>query len=196
MVEIAVAFPFLILIVIVLIDFGIVFASFLSLVNATREGAVFASMYPQLAITSPSQCLQVTGTATVSTPHDPDQSITGATCVGYQDDKPYAGGAGVTNTLSIWTEYVDRIRNDVVLPVGEPLKATQLADVDLLYIDRPIIGPTSSTCPTQRDAGCPITVTVHYFIHTFTSDMSFPIFGRFGLPNTYRIDYTMGMPIR
>jgi hypothetical protein len=48
-VEIAVTLPFLIVIVIALVEMGIVFASYLSLVNAAREGAVFASMYSELS---------------------------------------------------------------------------------------------------------------------------------------------------
>lgn len=185
MVEVAMFLPLLILIVIVLIDFGIVFASYLSLVNAAREGAVFSAMYPQLADPS---CGSI--------PHEALYSITGTACIGYQDDKAYGGGGGITNTVKIWDEYVDRIKNDSFVPVAETLEAAQLVDQDLLYIDRPILGPTSSVCPTRRDAGCYITVTVRYRIHTFTSDISLPIYGRFGLPSYYQINYTVGMPIR
>lgn len=180
MVEIALSLPLLILIVIVLIDFGIVFASYLSLVNATREGGVFSAMYPQLA-----------NTTCGSDPHDQAISYSGVACIAAQDDQSYGGGGGYTSTVTIWNEYVNRIKNDVFVVVGESLKSSQLADQDILYIDRPI---TNSGCGTI--SGCPITVTVHYRVHTFTSDMSLPGYGRFGLPNFYEIKYTIGMPIR
>ncbi|MBI5033921.1 MAG: pilus assembly protein [Chloroflexi bacterium] len=181
MVEIALTLPLLILIVIVLIDFGIVFASYLSLVNATREGAVFAAMYPQLAS---STC--------GSNPHDLVFSYSGTACAISQDDQSYGGGGGVyTSTVTIWKEYTNRIKNDVFVVVGEQLKASQLADQDILYIDRPVL---RNGC--GYTAGCPITVTVRYRVHTFTSDMSLPGYGRFGLPNYYEIKYSVGMPIR
>ena len=181
MVEIALTLPLLILIVIVLIDFGIVFASYLSLVNATREGAVFATMYPQLA-----------NTTCGSNPHDLGFAYSGTACTIAQDDQSYGGGGGVySSTVTIWNEYTNRIKNDVFVVVGEQLKASQLADQDILYIDRPVL---RSGC--GYTAGCPITVTVHYRVHTFTSDMSLPGYGRFGLPNYYEIQYSVGMPIR
>ena len=191
MVEIALTLPLLILIVIVLIDFGIVFASYLSLVNATREGSVFAAMYPQLAIANVSQCVAQSGSPTVSSPPETGLSYTGATCSVPADDQSYGGGGGYTSTVTIWNEYADRIKNDVFVVVGESLKASQLADQDILYIDRPIL---NSGCGNA--SGCPITVTVRYRIHTFTSDMSLPGYGRFGLPNYYEIKYSVGMPIR
>ena len=196
-VEVALFLPLLIAIVIVIIDFGIVFASYLSLVNATREGAIYAAMYPQLAITNISQCTTQTGSPTVSSPATVNLSYSGSSCVTPQDSQGYGGGAGVTNTVHIWDEYTNRIQNDVFTVIGEQLEASQLADTDQLYIDRPILAPaTDSTCPLSKNSGCPITVTVHYRIHTFTSDMSLPGYGRFGLPNYYQINYSVGMPIR
>lgn len=199
MLEVAVALPFLLLIVIGIIEFGIVFASYVSLVNAAREGAVFASMYPALA-----------DTTCGATPNP--------TCTGPNDDQAF--GTGTT----IWDEYVKRVNDEVVVVVGEPLKAGQLLDQDILTVQRPTLGPTTSSCPTRKEAGCPITVTVHYRLHTLTSDMSLPaprvksnvppaatwtqwffnIIGnvdwstgwRMGLPNYYEIVYSFGMPIR
>ncbi len=49
LVEIAVGAPFLILLVLAFIEMGIVFAVYISLINAAREGAMFASKYPQLS---------------------------------------------------------------------------------------------------------------------------------------------------
>jgi hypothetical protein len=199
MLEVAVALPFLLLIIIALIEMGIVFASYLSLVNAAREGAVFASMYPTLA-----------DLTCGSTPNPG--------CVGPKDSQAF--GSGTT----LWDEYVKRVNDEIVVVIGEPLKAGQLLDQDILTVQRPILGPTSTSCPTRSEAGCPITITVHYRLHTFTSDISLPaprvrstvppgatftdwvfnVLGnvdwstgwRMGLPNYYQIDYSFGMPIR
>lgn len=193
-VEVTMFLPLIIMIVLVVIDFGIVFASYLSLVNAAREGAVFAAMYPQIGVTdtSSSQCVTGSISPTVSSPHDPSLSDSGTSCIGYQDDKPYTGGGGITNTTSIWNSYVNRIKGDSFIPVAESLEAAQLVDQDTMYIDRPVLG----SCSPARSAGCFITVTVHYRLHTFTSDISLPGVGRFGLPNYYQINYSVGMPIR
>ena len=161
MVEVAVTLPFLILIVIALIEMGIVFASYISLVNATREGAVFASMYPQL-----------------STPPK------------YGTDVYYGTGGGISPSLTISYEYTTRIQNEI-LAVTNTLRTGQLIDQENLTMPPPVIDPT---CGINQ--GCPITVTVSYQVHTFTSDVSLPYFGRFGLPNYYLLSYTMGMPIR
>ncbi len=208
MLEVSVALPFLLLIVIGIIELGIVFASYVALVNAAREGAVFASMYPNLAQSSCG-----------STPNP--------TCVGAKDNQAYGTGS------TIWDEYFKRINDEIVVVVGDPLRAGQLLDQDTLTVERPIVSSncTSCTCPTPpcscpsgKEIGCPITVTVHYRIHTLTSDMSLPvprvksdvppaatwtqwffnILGnvdwstgwRMGLPNYYQLDYSMGMPIR
>lgn len=180
MVEVAIALPFLIVIVIALVDMGIVFASYLSSVNATREGAIFASEYSRLV---DSTC--------GSTPNP--------TCVGANDNIPF-GSTGATSS-TIWSEYTNRVANDVFVPLGETLRRNGLLDQDILTIDRPVIGSSPiPPCPqgstTALDAGCPITVTVHFRLHTLTSDISLPSFGRFGLPNYYQINYSMGIPIR
>jgi hypothetical protein len=164
-VEIAVTLPFLIVIVIALVEMGIVFASYLSLVNAAREGAVFASMYSELS--------------------DPQ---------GRYDNRLYGGV--ITGTVTISNEYTSRVFNEIFVALAEPLRASQLLDQDRLIVDRPVLAPTSSSCPTALEAGCPITVTVHFRIHTLTSDMSLPGVGRLGLPNYYQMNYSIGMPIR
>ena len=205
MLEVTVALPFLLLIVIGIIEFGIIFASDVSLVNATREGAIFASMYPKLADTSCG-----------STPNP--------ACVGANDTKPF--GVAITSTDSIWEEYVRRVNDEIVVVVGDPLRSNGLLLTDTLSIDRPILGPTSTSCPTRVEAGCFITITVHYYVRTFTSDISLPVprvrssynpssasswatyfFGilgnvdwstgwRMGIPNSYQLNYTLGVPIR
>jgi hypothetical protein len=163
--EISVALPFLLLIVFALVEMGILFASYLSEVNAAREGAIFASKYAALI---DSTC----------------GSSPNPTCVGSGDNNTYSG------SQSIWEEYQTRISNDLFVAIGEQLKQGQLVDQDTLTVYRPI---ANATCGTA--IGCPVTVTVSYRIHTFTSDISMPYFGRFGLPNYYQITYTVGMPI-
>lgn len=200
------AIPFLLLIVFALIELGIIFASYLSLVNATREGTVFASMYPELA------------DATCGATPNP-------LCVGAKDNQTFGSGS------TIWREYVKRVNDEVVVVLGDPLRAGQIVLTNTLTVQRPILGPTSTSCPTRKEAGCPITVTVRYYVRTFTSDMSLPVpraragtppmpgagatpaqwsswffavIGnvdwstgwRMGLPPYYQIDYTYSLPIR
>jgi len=204
--EISVAVPFLLLIVFALVEFGIIFASYLSLVNATREGAVFASMYPDLA--------------------DPTCGATpNPQCIGAKDNQAF--GAGTT----LWREYVKRVNDEIVVVLGDPLRAGQIVLTNTLTVRRPVLGPATSSCPTRKEAGCPITVTVSYYVRTFTSDMSLPVprarpgtppmpgagaspeqwtnwffavIGnvdwstgwRMGLPPYYQLDYTYSLPIR
>lgn len=47
-IEIAFTLPLLLMIVLALFEMGVVFGSYISLANATREGAIFASMHPEL----------------------------------------------------------------------------------------------------------------------------------------------------
>ena len=178
----AIALPFLIAIILLLIEMGILFASFVSLVNATREGAMFASTYPQLA------------DQTCGTTSPPPDDTPG--CNGTHDSDPYLG------SVHYWDEYRRRINDEIVVTVGEPLRGTGVVDVDTLTVDRPVVDWSCKPDPNRPSyvdpfgAGCPITVTVHYKLHTFTSDMSLPGFGRFGLPNYYQLDYTLTMPNR
>ena len=71
-VEIAFSLPFLLVIVLIVIEMGIVFSTYLAVVNAAREGAVFASMYPKLV------------DATCGSTPQPD-------CVGASDSLPMNG---------------------------------------------------------------------------------------------------------
>jgi Flp pilus assembly protein TadG len=160
MVEVALTLPFLLVIILALVEMGILFASYIALVNATREGAIYSSMHPELS----------------------DSSKTPAVTT--------------QNQNTVWEIYQNRVIDEVSVAVGNKLYEGQLADAPNLVVDRPVLGPTSTQCPNRNDMGCPITTTVHYQIHTFLSDASLPAFGRFGLPSTYRIDYSMSMPIR
>ena len=166
-VEIAISVPFLLILLLGVLEMGIVFATYLAVVNATREGAVFASMYPQL---SDAACAR-----------SPQPACTGA-----HDGDAYGGGGTMPET--IWTEYVNRISNESFVQPGEVLRADGLIKSGIFYVERPY-------APAYT-IGSPITVTVHYTITTLTSGMSFPFFGRLGLPNSYHIRYEFAMPIR
>lgn len=171
-VETAMALPLLIMIVLALIEMGIIFASYVALVNAAREGAYYAMNHPELAYSSCGK----TPPPTCSGPDDNDPS-TGT---------PYSG------TRSIWTEYETRVSDEVLTSVAERLKGGDLItlqeDQDFVVM-RPVI---SSSCKTE---GCPITVTVQFKIQTFTSSMSLPGVGRFGLPNYYQLNYSYEVAI-
>jgi Flp pilus assembly protein TadG len=174
MVELSIALPFLILIVLALVEMGIVFASYLSLVNATREGAIFASMHPELI-----------NSTCGATPYP--------TCAANatNDNSPF-GSTGTTST-TVWSEYNNRVSNEVFVVLGETLERGGLLNQDNLTVYRPV---ASSGCTQPIGAGCQITVTVNYQIRTLTSGISLPAFGRFGLPSSYQINYNMAIPIR
>jgi hypothetical protein len=191
MVEISLALPFLVVIVMALIEFGMVLAAYLSLVNATREGAVFASEYSQLA---DSNCNPDSNPNAYPLPEG-----TSGYCTGAHDDDPVSGSGTTSSTL--WSEYYQRVSNEVYAPIGQPLEQGGLLNQDILTVDRPLVGtlqipPCPSGSTTGLDAGCPITVTVHFRVHTLTSGISLPGFGRMGLPPYYQINYTYAMPIR
>jgi hypothetical protein len=171
MVEMAVALPLLIMLLIAFIEMGILFASYIALVNSAREGAFFASTCPELTDSSKDSSTSCT--------NDP-------------------------STTNI-ERYRARVEGDIIDAIANQLfeAAIQQKDSgcqdaspnngvdkykDCLKLDRPVSGSSF--------VGTNITVTVHYRIHTFTSDMSLPSVGRFGLPNYYQIDYSMGLPIR
>lgn len=50
--------------------------------------------------------------------------------------------------------------------------------------------------PEGTSAGSPIGVTVIYRLHTFTSGISMPVFGRLGMPQYYTLAWTTVAPIR
>ncbi len=176
-VEVAVGVPFLLAIVVALIEMGMIFASFLSVVTATHDGAFFASNYPTLAAAN---CGDTPAAYPPASP-PPD------TCVGAHDNDTIPGGS-----VQIYSEYYNRASVDI-LAVSGPLQAQLLLDPDSLIISRPI---TDTTCTNIGEMGCAITVTVTYQLHTLLSAVSVPYFGRFGLPSYYTIQYSMGMPIR
>ena len=171
MLEVAVAIPFLLLLVIALVEMGVAFASYAALINGAREGAMFASMCPSVT----------------------DSSKDTDTYFGYHCAPPKQN----------IREYRDRVNNDIVTPLGQELVAGQIQLEDAacnsgdpfwgyvrcLKVDRPIKAATCTTCcstlvccpagppccPTGLEPGCPITVTVHYRLRTFTSDISLPV---------------------
>jgi Flp pilus assembly protein TadG len=168
MVEVALTFPLLMILAIAFVEMGILFASYLSLVNAAREGAFFAAACEDLL----------------------NPSLDASTsCTNSSQTNLYA--------------YRQRVADEVVNAVGYDLFNGGLQQQDstcngsitpnngvdefmeCLKVDRPVTGPG----PT----GTNITVTVHYRVHTFTSDISLPGVNRLGLPNYYTIDYSMGV---
>jgi TadE-like protein len=168
-VEFAFSLPFMLAIVLGILEMGLVFTTYLAVVNAAHEGAVFASMYPQLA---DSTCGNV-----------PQTDFGG--CTGANDSKAY-GGSGNGGTL--WSEYFNRISSESFVQPGQVLVADGMITSGIFYPERPV-APTVSN-------GSSISVTVHYTITTLTSGMSLPFFGRMGLPNAYHIQYTYSVPIR
>jgi Flp pilus assembly protein TadG len=168
-VEFAFSLPFLLVIVLGILEMGLVFTTYVAVVNAAHEGAVFASMYPQLA---DSACGSV-----------PQTQYGG--CTGANDNTPY-GGSGNGGTL--WNEYFNRISSESFVQPGQVLVADGMISSGVFYPERPV-APTISS-------GSSISVTVHYTITTLTSGMSLPFFGRLGLPNAYHIHYGYSMPIR
>src|SRR5262245_13202144 len=95
-VEVAVAMPLLLILVIGIIEFGIVFATYLAVTNAAREGAIFASIYPKLADSSCGK-----------TPHDDgDGNIL---CNGSDDNDSYDYAASGSTTVTVWEEYTTRV---------------------------------------------------------------------------------------
>ena len=152
--EMAIGLPFVMLVIIGVIEMGLIFATFISMINATREGAIFASMHPALVNSA-------NDTQTVS-----------------------------PGTTTIWQEYQDRVRNEVYVPVTQRLVSNELLTQDDITVARPVL--VNGTA----NAGDPIRVTVTFDVSTFTSNISLPYYGRFGLPNRYRLQYSFDMPIR
>jgi hypothetical protein len=168
MVEFAISLPFLLIFILGILEMGIVFTTYVAVVNAAHEGAVFASMYPQLVDGS---CGKVPQTS-------------GGGCTGANDGTAYGG----SNNWTIWNEYYQRISSESFVQPGQVLVADGMIRTGVFYPERPV-------APTMT-SGSSISVTVHYTITTLTSGMSMPFFGRLGLPNSYHIYYTYSMPIR
>ncbi|MBI5879825.1 MAG: pilus assembly protein [Chloroflexi bacterium] len=113
-VEVAFSLPFILLILLMIIEMGIVFSTYLGVVNAAREGAVFASMYPQLA------------DASCASQPQPN-------CTGTNDGSSYGG-----NSVTLWEEYFNRVANESFVAVGEPMRAQQLIKSQTFLVERPI----------------------------------------------------------
>ncbi|HZQ09032.1 MAG TPA: TadE/TadG family type IV pilus assembly protein [Anaerolineae bacterium] len=164
LVELGIGVPFLVILVIALIEMGIVFSVYISLINAAREGAEFASKYPQ-----------ITDANHANDSYNPD------------------GASSCTPSCpTITEEFYSRVTNEITDPT-EPLKGQE---GQRLIEDGNMDPPTAVVGPNGITPGSPITVTVVYSLQTFTSRVSLPFFGRFGLPAVYRMQYTFSMPIR
>lgn len=121
----------LVLLVLAIFEFGMVFAAYASVINASRVAASYASMHP-----------------------DPT-------------DEEYE-------------RYAELARHE--------LRAARLA-MDEIEVGEP-------QTPEGTEPGSPLSVTVTYRLTTFSSTMSFPMFGRLGLPDHYNIRWTAVVPIR
>ena len=163
------------MLVIAFVEMGILFASYLSLVNAAREGAFFASTCPDLSDPSKDDNTSCTSDVSETNPamYRERVALDIVDAVGYS---LFAGGLQVQDSGC----------NDAGVVITTPVTMDQFKDC--LKVDRPISGPGL--------LGTNITVTVHYRVHTFTSDISLPGVGRLGLPNYYGLDYSMGVPLR
>lgn len=139
LVEMAVITPFLLILLIAAIELSQAFVVYVALINSAREGAVYASLYPELSNAS-------------STPAESAR----------------------------YTTYIQRIKAETVA----------------LGLDQDRLQPLRPIAPQGLLANCPITTSVSYQLSTFTSNISLPYFGRMGLPSTYVISYSVGMPIR
>lgn len=177
MVELVMTLPLLIMLVLALIEIGIVLGTYIALINAAHEGATFASMYPELGDRSCGE-------------------LPNPTCEGASDDNLY-GGSTVTSTLTIWNEYYDRVQSEVVMFNGESLVQGGLLTSNQFTVTRPILDPSSkSGCTNGTEPLCTVTVTVHYNLYTFSSNITLPVVGRLGLPTYYQLSYTYAMPVR
>jgi len=58
------------------------------------------------------------------------------------------------------------------------------------------IGYSLPQLPTNVAPGEALTVTIEYTMTTFASEIAFPLFGRFGLPEVFRIRASSAVPIR
>ncbi len=135
-VEVSVVSVLLILIVVVVFESGLVFSSYIVLLNASREGAVYASSHPNLV--------------TIDTSDEVYQK--------------YEGVIKAEARLRVFTTN--------------------------LTVNRPVLVNGTSSF------GDPIKVQVDYRCYTFTSGLSLPFFGRFGLPPYWPISAYTIMPIR
>jgi hypothetical protein len=135
-VEVSVVSVMLILIVVIVFEMGLVFSSYIVLLNASREGAMYASSHPEL----------------VTLAHtDPDYV-------------KYEGVVKAEARLRLFTD-------------------------NLTMYSPTLVNGTSNF-------GDPIKVQVDYRCVTFTSTITLPFFGRFGLPPYWPISAWTIMPIR
>ena len=142
LVEVSVVSIFLILLGLMIFEVGVTFASYMSLLNASREGALYASSHPRLSDSS-----------------------------------------AVAEDSSHYMHFTENVVK------GEVLTGNML-DPDELTIHRPVL--VNGT----QSIGDPIRVQVDYRLQTFTSTISLPFFGRFGLPDYWPLSAWTIMPIR
>jgi hypothetical protein len=152
LIEAAVGFVFLLLILLAMFEMAIVFASYIALLNCSIQGAVYAAAYPRYHM--------------VEGPLEPD-------------DPHYS-------YYQFYQEYESIIRSEA-LAGGLSL--------DSLHISPPQL-PSGTLQGEVLSGNTPITVTLEYHMTTFSSEIIFPLFDRFGLPSEYHISARSAVPSR
>ncbi|MHB0876001.1 MAG: TadE family protein [Anaerolineae bacterium] len=64
------------------------------------------------------------------------------------------------------------------------------------HLDMTCVTVLLTDTPEGTSAGSPIGVTVQYRLHTFSSGIAMPVFGRLGMPTSYTIAWQTVVPIR
>ena len=142
LVEVSVVSIFLILVALMIFEAGVTFASYMALLNASREGAQYAAGHPEL----------------VSAEAVPEDS-------------------------SGYLHYTENV-------VKGEVQMGNMLDAARLTVQRPVLVDGTS------DLNDPIKVQVDYQLYTFTSTISLPFFGRFGMPNYWPLSAWTIMPLR
>ncbi len=145
--EMAVMTPFLLILIIAAFEFTQAFVAYIGLINAAREGAIYAALHPELS--------------------------------------DYTDLSNCSGDQTLCDNYVNRVKDEAVA-VGLDVNPN-------LTVDPPV---RKDSTQSSKGLNCPITTTVTYNLTTFSSNISLPLVGRFGLPNAYTIRYSVQMPIR
>lgn len=153
LVEMAIVTPFMLILLLAIVEMGQVFYAYIAMVNAARDGSIYASLNPGLSAACP-------------------------------DPLPQVGTSNYGAMTAECKTFADRVGADTV---------AALLDSRMLTIARPI---STTVYPPAALPYQNITVTVSYQLSTFSSGMEMPFFGRLGLPATYNLSHSMGMPIR
>lgn len=166
LVEAALAFVFLMLLIIASFELAQVFSVYSALTNAVREGALYASskddLRTEVCLNVPLEC-------------DGNDDTTSRTliCEDLQLDPN-------NRTQDSMYTYCERVRRVIIVRRLDP-------DSEFLTIFNPSYTPLVSSPGRFK-----IRLRAQYRLGTlFTSSIELPILGRMGLPQAYTISYTM-----